>query len=244
MNRSKVRLSDLNLSRRACIRGVTRFSSVALGLVLVFGSTVAFASTGLYDQTGKQTSTTNVDGATVVITPYSFSPGNVQCVIYAVLLPDWSSSLQLETGLLTCNNQTFDSGACTSGHAFSESFDGVNYHCGQGSTFTMGSANTALIERSSGTTTMWGATDGSYISQTGFGATDSIQSLAWGEAATGSACPSSPHSAAFTGWKKFLNATGWSYVTSASLYHGWQQFPTSPCWTVGSLSSTGDFNVS
>jgi hypothetical protein len=225
------------------MRGVARFGSIVLGVVLVFGGTAAFASTGLYDQTGKNTSTSNLDGTTVIITPSSFNAASGQCVLYSVLLPDFSSSRQLETGVVGCNNANID-GTCSSGYAFSESFNGSNYSCAQGNAFTTGSANTALIERSSGTTTVWGATDGSYASQSGFGATDSIPGIAWGEASSGSACPSSPHSVAFTSWRKFINASGWSYVTSAPTYHGHQDFPTSPCWTIGSLSSTGDFNAS
>lgn len=221
------------------MRGVTRLSAVVLGLALGFGSTAAFASV---DQHGRATSAANLDGATVIITPNSFNPVSNQCVVYSVLLYDNSSPRHVETGVIDCNSATID-GTCTSGHGFSERYDGSAYYCAQGSTFTTGSATNALIERSSGTTAMWGATAGSYISQTGFGATDSIQSYAWAEATGGSACPSSPHSVAFTSWKKFINASGWSYVASAPTYN-FGQFPTSPCWTVSSLSSTGDFNAS
>lgn len=239
MNQFKVHLSDLNFSRRARMRGVTRLCAVALGLTLGFGSTAAFA---LVDQDGRVTSTTNVDGATVNITPSSFNAASTQCVIYSVLLYDNSSPRHIETGVVGCNGANID-GTCTSGHGFSERYDGSAYYCAQGSTFTTGSATNALIERSSGTTAMWGSTAGSYISQSGFGATDSIQSYAWAEATGASTCPSSPHSGAFTSWRKFINASGWSYVTSAPTYI-YGQFATSPCWTVGSLSSTGDFNAS
>lgn len=221
------------------MRGVTRLSAVALGLALGFGSAAAFASV---DQDGRFTSTTNVDGTTVDITPSSFNAASGQCVLYSVLLYDNSSPRHVETGVVGCNGANID-GTCTSGYGFSERYDGSNYYCAQGSTFPTGSASNALIERSAGTTTMWGSTVGSYISQTGFGATDSIQSYAWAEATGGSACPSRPHTAAFTSWKKFTNASGWSYVTSAPTY-AYGQFPTSPCWTIGSLSTTGDFNVS
>lgn len=228
------------------MRGVTRLGAVALGLALGLGVFSAAADgpvSGLYDQSARVASTTNLDATSATITPSSFNAASNQCVIYAVLLYDSSSSRQLETGLLGCNNQSLERGACQSGYAFSESFDGANYHCGQGSAFTTGSANNALVERSSGTTTMWGSTDGSYASQSGFGATDTIQGIAWGEATSGLTCPSSPHSAAFTYWQKFTNAGGWSYVTSAPPgYH--YAFPTSPCWAIGSLSSTGGFNAS
>ncbi len=221
------------------MRGLTRLSAVALGLALGFGSTAAFASV---DQDGRFTSAVTLDGATVYITPSSFNPASGQCVVYSVLLYDNSNPHQLETGVVGCNGATID-GTCTSGHGFSESFDGVNYHCGQGSTFPMGSATNALIERSSGTTTMWGTTAGSYISQAGFGATDSIQSYAWAEATGGTTCPSRPHSVSFASWKQFTNASGWSYVTLAPTYF-YGQFTASPCWTIGSLSFTGDFNAS
>lgn len=243
MKRSMVQLSDLNLSRRAHMRVVTRLSAVALGLSLGLGGTVAFASTGLYDQEGRVTSTTNLEGATVDITPSSFNAASGQCVLYSLVMFDSSSSRQVETGVLGCNGQTID-GSCTSGYGFSERYDGSNYYCAQGSTFPTGSASNALIERSSGTTAMWGSTVGSYISQTGFGASDTIQSLTWGEASSGMVCPSSPHSATFTSWKKFINASGWSYVTSAPTYFAYRNFPTSPCWAVGSLSSTGGYSVS
>ena len=220
------------------MRGVARLSAVALSLVLGFGSTAAFAQV---DQDGRQTSTSNVDGAVVYITPNSFNAASNQCVVYSLLLYDWSSPRHVETGVISCNNATID-GTCTSGHGFSERYDGSAYYCAQGSTFTTGSFNSAIVERSSGTAAMWGGTDGAYISQTGFGATDTIYSYVWAEATGGSACPSSPHSVAFTIWKKFQNANGWSYVTSAPIYT-YGQFPTSPCWTVGSLSSTGDFNA-
>jgi len=221
------------------MRGVRLLSALALGLALGFGSTAAFASV---DQDGRETSGTNLDGATVTITPNSYNPASSQCVVYSILLYDNTSPRQLETGVIGCNGATID-GTCTSGHGFSERYDGSAYYCAQGSTFPTGSTNPALIERTSGTTAMWGATVGSYISQTGFGATDSIRSYVWAEATGGSACPSRPHSVGFTIWKKFINASGWSYVTSAPPYI-YGQFPASPCWTIGSLSSTGDFNAS
>jgi len=233
-------LRSSNLIAQMRLRGATRMTVLILGLSMSIGASAAFASV---DQEGKATSTQNIDGSTVDITPSSFNASSGQCVIYSLILFDSSTSKQVETGLAVCNGPTID-GTCTSGHSFSERYDGSAYYCAQGSAFAVGSPTNALIERTSGTTSVWGATGGSYISQSGFGATDMIPALAWAEASGGVACPTSPHSVSFANWKKFLNASGWSYVSSANPYSSTKQFPTSPCWTVGSLSASGGFNAS
>lgn len=218
-----------------------RLTIVVMATALSVSTSAAY---GAVDQEGKQTSITSVDGTTGDITPNSFNPASSQCDLYSILIFDATTSRQVETGLARCSGATID-GTCTDGHAFSERYDGTGYYCSIGSSFPTGSATNALLERTSGTTAIWGSIAGAYNSQTGFGASDSIRAYAWAEA-TGptSSCPSMPHSASFANWKKFSNSNGWSYVSVDVPYSVYGGISGAPCWTVGSLGGNGGFSVS
>jgi hypothetical protein len=210
------------------MRGVIRLCAIALSLVLGLGSTAAFAATN-YDQEGWQTNQIHVDATNVWIKPISFAPVSGQCVIYSALMPDFTTPLQVEAGVFMCNGANLD-GTCFSGNGFSEAYDGTFYHCAQGSAFTLGTAYLTQVVRNSGFSSIYGAAAGAYISQSGFGAT----------------CPSKPDSAAFTNWQQFTNANGWAYISSsmANSYYNPVGYGSPRCFTIGSLSSTGGFNVS
>lgn len=219
-----------------------RLTSLGLSFALgILGATPASANN--IDQEGRATSATSVDGATIDITPSSFNPANQQCVIYSVVVSDDTTPRQMQTGVVRCLNKAM-SLACTTGHTFTESFDGISYHCAVGSTFTNGATVTGMVQRTSGTTSMWGSIGGSYLSQSGFNAGDLIYSTAWGEA-TGDAttCPATPHSAHFANWKKFQNASGWSYVSASIRYSNPRGISGVPCWAASALLSGGTFDV-
>jgi hypothetical protein len=227
------------------MRGVIRLCAVALSLALGFGSTAAFAASNV-DQEGWQTLQLNVDATNVWITPNSFHPVSGQCVIYSDLMPDFTPSsayVQVEAGVFICNTANLDR-TCSSGNGFAEAYDGAFYHCVQGGPFTLGGANLVQVVRTAGTTSVYGATSGAYISQSGFGATDWIEAIAWAEASGGTTCPISPNSAGFTNWQQFTNANGWAYISSSKAVSYTNPVGYGPCFTKSLPSSTGGFNVS
>lgn len=220
-------------------------AAAVLGLTLVASPATAAGTSTIFDQEGKRTSVTNVSGTTVAITPGAITPSYGQCVIYATLVYDDTAKLQVETGVTKCYRARLDECPADSSYAFTETFsNATSYHCSVGGSFPLNAATTALIQRTSGTTEMWGSTLGSYRSMSGFLSGDIIIALTWAEASGVYSCPTAPHAASFANWQKFQNSTGWSHV-SVDLNHSAQMGMTgmAPCWSIGALGGNGSFNV-
>ncbi|MEN9711088.1 MAG: hypothetical protein RL441_1080 [Actinomycetota bacterium] len=220
------------------IRGLAiSFVALAIG---VLGQTGAFAG---IDQEGYRSSSLSVDGTTAILTPHSFHPWAGHCALYSVLILDWTQPRQMETGLVKCSGSTLD-GVCTSDHSFTERFDGSSYFCAQGATFQLDQAQSAIVQRTAGTTSMWATTAGSYMSQSGFASGHQLQAFAWAEATGGSWCPTDSPVGHFAEWKKFSVASGWSYVSVGLLVSDSVGIFDAPCWSISTLSTSGDFDAS
>jgi hypothetical protein len=214
--------------------------AVALATFFVVGVGVgaAVASTSW---TYREATLSDLLGASAYIEGNSFNAPNHSCVLYGLVLVDesgTSSWTQVETGVVECTNLTID-GTCTSGHGFAETYQAGTYTCWQGDAFSHATAYAADIERY-GASTVIGTILGTSASAYGYLDGHVIVTDAWGEVSGGSTCPSSA-GGSFLSWQKLRSSTGWTYVTGGS---GTTKGLFGPCWTLGSLSSTGDFSVS
>lgn len=231
--------------------GRVLFRAVMLAVSVVLGASVAapaVASTAV-DIEGRQTGTTSADGSYAQLVGNGFSATNGQCVLYSALSSTVAlTGPQIEAGIVRCNNAPgggLDSGACTDGHAFVERFDGANYFCNQGYTFTNNTAYDATTYRTGSTsTTFHGHVNGADLDQNGFGTSAATIGYAWAEA-TGisSSCPS-PSKGTFNIWKRYDTATGWHIVTNSSIHREHIGIPGAPCWpTVSGTNANGGFYV-
>jgi hypothetical protein len=205
-----------------------------------FGSTVAFAAN--FDQSGRITDSLSVDATAAGVIGNSFNPLSGQCVLYAIVLTDGTSDRQVETGIMRCDGLTLGHGTCTGGHSFAERFNGVDYYCVQGNTFTNGTRYNPIISRNSGTEVS-GAITGASIAQVGFAASDAIGAFAWGEATGGSACPATSTNGAFRDWQRIIGGGSWGSVANGPTKYNKGNMPGPACWEIGDLSG-GNFNVS
>jgi hypothetical protein len=224
-------------------------SSLALGTWLVVATAAlspAFATIS-YDQDGRTTGSTSIDGSFARLQGTGFHPNNQQCVLYATLSndQDLTSIRQVESGLLRCVNATLD-GTCTSGKVFVERYNGSAYFCTPGYSFDNIYQYDATTYRISSTsTTFTGQINGATLSQSGFGVSDPIVGATWGEATSGTttSCPSGL-SGSFFLWEKYDTSTGWSYVTGSNVYRNAFNMSGSPCWdTITSTNSQGAYDV-
>lgn len=211
---------------------MSRFFAISL-VALVFGFSAGSGAFAAVDQRGYGTVSASVDGTTAQLTPHSFHPVTGQCVLYAALIANFTHPLQVETGVVKCNSSSID-GTCTSDHSFSERFDGQSYFCAQGNSFLLDQAQTAFVQRSAG----------SYMSQSGFASGHQLQAFAWAEATGGSWCPTDSPVGHFAEWKKFSAASGWSYVSVGLLVSNSVGIVDAPCWSISTLSASGDFDAS
>jgi hypothetical protein len=213
-------------------------------MFMVSWSFASVANAYNVDQDGRVTGANNVDGSYAQVIGNSFDETADQCVIYSVLSYDSTAPRQLESGLVRCSSPATIDGSCPGGHTFVERWDGSNYRCVSGYSFTNGTEYDATTYRNSGTQFL-GSINGASNGQSGFGANDNIQGYAWGEASGGSTCPS-PASGNFTTWQRYVFGVGWSDVTGSSIFRGvLGNMSGTPCWpTVSATDSSGGFGVS
>lgn len=196
-----------------------------------------------YDQEGRRTGTAAADGSYAEIAGNGFPARSGQCVLYAALTTDFDGTQrQIESGLVRCNGANID-GTCFDGHAFVERYNGTNYYCQQGYTFTNNTAYDATTYRQSSTsTTFTGHVNGASLTQAGFGLADEVRGIAWGEATGGTGCPS-PSRGTFRSWKRYDTSSGWSLVTGSTVWTDHAGITGAPCWVASPVSATGEFDV-
>lgn len=197
-----------------------------------------------YNQSGRRTGSSSVDGSYVRLQGHVFHPSSDQCVLYSTLSADLTAFRQIQSGIVSCNGASL-TGTCPSGHVFVERYNGISYFCTPGYSFSSNYQYDATTYRIASTsTTFTGQINGASLSQAGFGLSNEVIGLAWGEATGASLCPSS-NSASFYTWQKFDTSSGWSYVTGGSIHqYASFGFGGAPCWgTITSPHSQGAFNV-
>lgn len=215
-----------------------------LAIMLMVSWSFASAASASIDQDGRVSGSTSVDGSYAQVIGNSFDETADQCVLYSVLSYDSTAPRQLESGLVRCSYPATIDGSCPGGQTFVERWDGSNFFCVSGYSFTNGTAYDATTYRNSGTQFL-GSVNGASNGQSGFGANDDIQGYAWGEATGGSTCPSPAHGT-FNTWQRYVFGVGWSYVTGSSIFRGGVgNMCGTPCWpTVSATDSSGGFDVS
>jgi hypothetical protein len=161
-------------------------------MLMVSWSFASPASATNYDQDGRKTGSSTVDGSYARVIGNSFNQTSNQCVIYSTLSYDSTAPRNMEAGLVRCHGGGLDNGKCPGVNTFVERFNGTTYICTSGFSFTDGTAYDATTYRSSGTT-FHGHINGAFDDQAGFGTSDHIQGYSWGEASGGSTCPSPAH---------------------------------------------------
>jgi hypothetical protein len=127
---------------------------------------------------------------------------------------------------------------------FVERYNGSSYFCTPGYSFdNIYQYDATTYRNGPSSTTFTGQINGASLSQGGFGLSDTIYGLAWGEATGGSTCPSSI-SGSFVDWEKFDYSAGWTFVTGSDRYRFSSGMSGTPCWnTITSTGSKGDFDV-
>jgi hypothetical protein len=174
----------------------------------------------------------------------AFHPSSGQCVLYSTLSADFTTLRQIQSGIVRCDGGPLG-GSCPSGQVFVERYNGASYFCTPGYSFSNSYQYDATTFRNGpSSTTFTGQINGASLSQGGFGLSDEIRGLAWGEVAGTSTCPSSNSGSFFT-WQKYDTSSGWSYVTGSDVHqYATFGFAGAPCWgTITSTSSQGAFDV-
>lgn len=234
--------------RRVKRRAAGRYALTGCCLAVIGGILLApVSASAAYDQDGRRTGSTSIDGSYAEVTGNGFSAVSGHCVLYATLSSDSTASRQVESGVLRCNGGTLDptTSACPGGYAYVERFNGTNFYCDSGYAITNGVAYDATTYRTGGSsTTFHGHIDGAAIDQAGFGLSDSVRGYAWGEATGGTKCPGASKGT-FGSWERYDTSTGWHLVSASSLHRGVSgSMSGTPCWaTISSVNSTGGFYV-
>lgn len=216
---------------------------VFLGAFLI-GSSITTSAFGQFQQDGRRTDATDVDGTSAYLRGDSFYAASGDCVLYAVLVYDATAGRMVQTGLVRCDGTSID-GTCEGGHRFAERFNGSSYFCNPGGSFDNGDLIYAYIDRNgASSTTMSGAIGSASNSQSGFGLNNNVRAYAWGESTSGgnATCPTGNAQGEFTLWDKYKNTSGWTTVSNASIFHG-SDGVSGPCWTIGVQQSDGGFHA-
>lgn len=220
-----------------------RYLFVAVGaFALTFVGTVAYASTnyaaqdGRDDERGLYEATINID----VRASYEVSG---QCNMHGFVLTDVTRSLQVQAGQVNCYNNNLD-GTCYDGHFFVESVDSGAYHCKPGGTFSTWTDYATFVDKFANSTNLVaGAADGTEISLGGYVSGDVLRNPAWLESdGPVSGCPQSGNNLNFNAWQYYGADLRWHTPTptDAPISHTGDYI----CFTPGTLSSSGAFNVS
>lgn len=212
-------------------------SRVGYLMVLAMAFVIGMAASSFAVQDGRlSTNNQSIDAASAYISGSSFNPRAGHCVLYAILATD-TNSRHVESGVTRCGSSIGAGGidgTCPSGRVFNERWaGGSTFACVPGGAFSNGSFYYAYSQRGSGntfTSTMGGAS----ISQGGF--TGLTQTIAWGET-TNTQCPDGSAVGSFSLWSRTVNGT--SASVGGQVYNG----GGGPCWSVGSISSGGFFDV-
>jgi hypothetical protein len=219
-------------------------SSLGLAVWLIFvGALISPVLAGT-NQSGRQTGSSSVDGSYARLQGHAFHPSSGQCVLYSTLSADFTTLRQIQSGIVRCDGGPLG-GSCPSGQVFVERYNGASYFCTPGYSFSNSYQYDATTFRNGpSSTTFTGQINGASLSQGGFGLSDEIRGLAWGEVAGTSTCPSSNSGSFFT-WQKYDTSSGWSYVTGSDVHqYATFGFAGAPCWgTITSTSSQGAFDV-
>ena len=140
-----------------------------------------------------------------------------------------TGSLQLETGLTTCNGASID-GTCASGQTFVETWISGVYTCYPHGSFAIGSYYSIAVTKTA--TGHWvGKIAGTnHEGMTGWPST--MYARTWGEwTTTGS------HTC--TGWSGAGFYSGWTYKSNGGTIYNFDSSNTAVaagCWTVGAIS--------
>lgn len=218
----------------------------AAGAAFVLAGMLLTPAHAGYDQEGRLSGSSSVDGSYSRLAGNGFSANSGQCVIYAALSTSFNASgtglRQIQSGLTRCNNATID-GTCPDGQTFVERYNGSSYYCTTGYSFTNNTQYDATTYRNSATsTTFTGHINGVTLTQAGFVLSDDTNAITWGEVTGGTTCPS-PSRGTFYTWKKYDTSAGWTYVTGSSAYHNESGIPAAPCWAISATDSSGGYDV-
>lgn len=216
-----------------------------LAVTTVLAPSAAFGSS--VNQDGRRTASTTVDGSFVHVVGNSFSPNSDQCVLYSTLSYDGTNDRMIQAGLVRCDGVML-TGTCPGGQTFVERYNGSNYYCKPGSSFTNGTAYSSTTSRISSTSEKFsGVIAGSDMEQAGFGLSTNIRAYAWGEATSGAtgnkACPA-PTKGTFSQWQRRIIPDGWDFVSGSKRYRHSSNMTNAPCWsTISTTDSDGGFHV-
>ena len=190
------------------------------------------------NQGGRFTSSsTAFDGVKALVQGVNFFPGSSNCLLYSILTSrDTQPTRHVEAGLVRCNGITID-GTCDDVR-FVDYYNSNTYTCYPHGTFNTGSYYSIQISRKTATTSSFTAYlgGGEYETFPGFSTSDKLTFIAWGEQ-TGqyTSCDGWTGQGTFTDFSRLYIGDGWSYPQTTQV--------RTTCWTVGSMSSTGDFLV-
>ena len=214
------------------LRGIDRAAivTIVVWLFVVFTAPNAFAAPAA-DMGGRYDSTFDGSGNKLVSTAAkvnSASPSSGSCVLFSVVLA--TGSLQLETGLTTCNGTSID-GSCGSGQTFVETWISGAFHCVPYGSFAIGSYYSIGVARTG--TGQWVGQVAGVNHQGMSGWPSTVYARTWGEWTTGNGT----HTC--TGWSGAGFFSGWTYTSNSGTINNFTSSNTAVaagCWTVGSIS--------
>jgi hypothetical protein len=226
--------------RRLTYRLLVFIVALCAGLGLSVGAWASF--THSYRYSGN----TSVDGASANVRGNSFNPRNNQCVLYAIVMRDFTNGqAQMEAMLPRCDDGTTIDAQCHNGFGALERLTASGVAgCDQGNSFVNDTDCYGWIQRRSSSSTI---VDGGILNASlpsgadGFFLSDTTRVQGWGEATGGTACPTSAHSGHIGFFSKYLYGDGWSLVTQSNKDS--DAFGFGPCWTVEAVGPNGGFDV-